>query len=124
MDRRIGWDSALRRAFGRVSSAGHSGPHLHSYILSTPAFQKSKNREHHVAITYPMNVSASKLEVWSRLSNGSSGMESASVDATFDSDIGGAAIYDMVIVSKPSMVEKLALSKLEISCCRVFPACD
>lgn len=44
------------------------------------------------AITYPMNVSASKFEAWSRFSSGSSGIDKASVDATFDSDVGGAAI--------------------------------
>jgi hypothetical protein len=64
------------------------------------------------AVTYPINVSASKFDAWSRLSIGSRGIDRASVDATFVSVIGGAAIYDMVIVSKPSIFQKLAQVKL------------
>jgi hypothetical protein len=73
--------------FGRVSNAGHSGSHLHFFAILA-----SKASIIVGAVTYPMNVSASKFDVWSKLSKDSSGIDKASVDATFDSDIGGAAI--------------------------------
>jgi hypothetical protein len=57
-----------------------------------------------------MNVSASKLDACSRFSIGSRGIDKASVDAMCDSDIVGAAIYDMVIVSKPSIMMMLSES--------------
>lgn len=70
----------VRTIVGRVFTSTHYQP------------KNSNHGKHHVALTYPIKVSASKLEAWSRLSKGSSGIDKASVDAMFDSDIGGAAI--------------------------------
>ena len=73
----------VRAIVGRIFASTHGQSEFRLAV---------KSREGVDGFTYPINVSASKFEAWSMLSKGNSGIESASVDATLASDIGGAAI--------------------------------